>query len=148
MIPPALTISGVTGKSRVLCLQKRIGILRSYFRIPDGGRSSMVEPQIVVLVVAGSSPVGHPSSLNRCCDRFRLRKRGSARYDHAISSKKNYRSVIFLLQPILRICNFARNVDNAFRHMAIFSTFTITKQLSMGRCLRNVDSASRRKTTQ
>jgi hypothetical protein len=26
----------------------------------DGGRSSMVEPQIVVLVVAGSSPVGHP----------------------------------------------------------------------------------------
>jgi hypothetical protein len=28
----------------------------------DGGRSSMVEPQIVVLVVAGSSPVGHPAS--------------------------------------------------------------------------------------
>ena len=25
-----------------------------------GGRSSMVEPQIVVLDVAGSSPVGHP----------------------------------------------------------------------------------------
>jgi hypothetical protein len=25
-----------------------------------GGRSSMVEPQIVVLAVAGSSPVGHP----------------------------------------------------------------------------------------
>ena len=25
-----------------------------------GGYSSMVEPQIVVLVVAGSSPVGHP----------------------------------------------------------------------------------------
>jgi hypothetical protein len=47
-------------KSRVLCLQKRIGILRSYFRVSDGGRSSMVEPQIVVLVVAGSSPVGHP----------------------------------------------------------------------------------------
>jgi hypothetical protein len=29
-------------------------------RVNDGGRSSMVEPQIVVLVVAGSSPVGHP----------------------------------------------------------------------------------------
>jgi hypothetical protein len=28
----------------------------------DGGRSSMVEPQIVILVVAGSSPVGHPDS--------------------------------------------------------------------------------------
>ena len=27
-----------------------------------GGRSSMVEPQIVVLAVAGSSPVGHPIS--------------------------------------------------------------------------------------
>src|SRR5881398_893593 len=59
-VPPAPTISGVAGKSRVLCLQKRIGILRSYFGIFDGGRSSMVEPQIVVLVVAGSSPVGHP----------------------------------------------------------------------------------------
>jgi hypothetical protein len=32
-----------------------------YLRISDGGRSSMVEPQIVVLVVAGSSPVGHPA---------------------------------------------------------------------------------------
>ena len=30
----------------------------------DGGRSSMVEPQIVVLVVAGSSPVGHPGVHN------------------------------------------------------------------------------------
>src|SRR6266567_3077864 len=30
----------------------------------DGGRSSMVELQIVVLVVAGSSPVGHPIFLN------------------------------------------------------------------------------------
>lgn len=27
----------------------------------NGGRSSMVEPQIVILVVAGSSPVGHPT---------------------------------------------------------------------------------------
>ena len=26
----------------------------------NGGRSSMVEPQIVILVVAGSSPVDHP----------------------------------------------------------------------------------------
>ncbi len=28
--------------------------------VGDGGRSSMVEPQIVILVVAGSSPVDHP----------------------------------------------------------------------------------------
>ena len=28
--------------------------------VHGGGRSSMVEPQIVILVVAGSSPVGHP----------------------------------------------------------------------------------------
>ena len=31
----------------------------------DGGRSSMVELQIVVLVVAGSSPVGHPISFGK-----------------------------------------------------------------------------------
>ena len=45
-----------------MSLQKEIGILKSCFRANDGGRSSMVEPQIVVLVVAGSSPVGHPAS--------------------------------------------------------------------------------------
>ena len=28
---------------------------------PNGGRSSMVELQIVILAVAGSSPVGHPT---------------------------------------------------------------------------------------
>lgn len=30
-----------------------------------GGRRSMVDPQIVILVVAGSSPVGHPTSPSR-----------------------------------------------------------------------------------
>jgi hypothetical protein len=50
------------GESPVLYLQKKIRILKSCFRGNDGGRSSMVEPQIVVLVVAGSSPVGHPAS--------------------------------------------------------------------------------------
>jgi hypothetical protein len=34
--------------------------LKILLHITVGGRSSMVEPQIVVLVVAGSSPVGHP----------------------------------------------------------------------------------------
>ena len=34
--------------------------LKILFCVTVGGRSSMVEPQIVVLVVAGSSPVGHP----------------------------------------------------------------------------------------
>ena len=33
--------------------------------MPVGGHSSMVEPQIVVLDVAGSSPVGHPTKLSR-----------------------------------------------------------------------------------
>ena len=42
-------------------MQKNVGILESYFEPVNGGRSSMVEPQIVVLVVAGSSPVGHPA---------------------------------------------------------------------------------------
>src|SRR5205085_4403503 len=43
-----------------------------------GGYSSMVEPQIVVLDVAGSSPVGHPTftffpgSGNGCCPRVFL----------------------------------------------------------------------------
>ena len=37
--------------------------LKILFRLIGGGRSSMVEPQIVVLVVAGSSPVGHPDFL-------------------------------------------------------------------------------------
>ena len=59
MVPPALTISGGDGKSRALCLQRGTGILDSV-PLNRGGRSSMVEPQIVVLVVAGSSPVGHP----------------------------------------------------------------------------------------
>ncbi len=40
-----------------LCGEK----LESHF---DGGHSSMVEPQIVVLAVAGSSPVGHPFPLS------------------------------------------------------------------------------------
>jgi hypothetical protein len=31
------------------------------FPHPHGGRSSMVEPRIVVPDVAGSNPVGHPS---------------------------------------------------------------------------------------
>jgi hypothetical protein len=39
---------------------KRDSNFKILFRGNDGGRSSMVEPQIVVLVVAGSSPVGHP----------------------------------------------------------------------------------------
>jgi hypothetical protein len=39
---------------------KKNSNFKVFFRDNDGGRSSMVEPQIVVLVVAGSSPVGHP----------------------------------------------------------------------------------------
>jgi hypothetical protein len=46
-------------------LQKKIQNLESCFRVNHGGRSSMVEPQIVVLVVAGSSPVGHPIKNSR-----------------------------------------------------------------------------------
>ena len=34
----------------------------------DGGHSSMVEYQIVILGVAGSSPVGHPLALSRRWD--------------------------------------------------------------------------------
>ncbi len=59
-VPPAARITGEAEESRVLCLQKEIRILILFAGI-DGGRSSMVEPQIVILVVAGSSPVGHPA---------------------------------------------------------------------------------------
>ena len=48
-------------KKRVLFFAKQDSNLKILVRQrSDGGRSSMVEPQIVVLVVAGSSPVGHP----------------------------------------------------------------------------------------
>ena len=60
-VPPAARITVESEESRVLCLQKEIRIL-ILFPGNDGGRSSMVEPQIVVLVVAGSSPVGHPGA--------------------------------------------------------------------------------------
>ena len=36
------------------------GMIRAASRRKDGDRSSKVEPQIVILVVAGSNPVGHP----------------------------------------------------------------------------------------
>ena len=57
-----MRISKPIRESPVLCLQMQAGILKSVSS-GDGGRSSMVEPQIVVLVVAGSSPVGHPGVL-------------------------------------------------------------------------------------
>ena len=40
--------------------KSKIVSLLTYCGPPDGDRSSMVELQIVVLAVAGSSPVGHP----------------------------------------------------------------------------------------
>src|ERR1043166_3841436 len=75
-------------------LKNPFGIRKNFVRFPfpnfsirDGGRSSMVEPQIVVLVVAGSSPVGHPSlffgwesscSAARHLGVYRLRNRRNA----------------------------------------------------------------------
>src|SRR5580698_4319762 len=38
-----------------------------------GGYSSMVESKLVELVVAGSNPVGHPTSSRPTCKRFRYR---------------------------------------------------------------------------
>ena len=52
---------GSKSKKRALFFAKRDANLKLALRQQrDGGRSSMVELQIVVLVVAGSSPVGHP----------------------------------------------------------------------------------------
>ena len=41
-----------------LALRRKAITIQLLFR--DGDRSSKVEPQIVILVVAGSNPVGHP----------------------------------------------------------------------------------------
>ena len=51
-----------------------------------GGRSSMVEPQIVVLVVAGSSPVGHPWNFEFSSADFRFANRRSTA---ALSNQKS-----------------------------------------------------------
>ena len=119
----------------------------------------MVEPQIVVLVVAGSSPVGHPKSgfrdwvpfasdlgLKSSICRTRIAPPRApfqtSRIDGNIgirqttflnecvraigrADKENYKSVTFLLQRILHICNLARHVHTAQRHMAIDGTITI-----------------------
>ena len=54
-------MKGANGKSEPFIFAKSGSNLKVLVRYRgDGGRSSMVEPQIVVLVVAGSSPVGHP----------------------------------------------------------------------------------------
>ena len=57
------------------------------------------------------------------------------------SAQKSYKFVIFLLQRMLRICNLARHVHKAQRHMAIFDTVTITQQPSVAPGHGNIDSA-------
>jgi hypothetical protein len=47
------------GRALKICLAEPELALLS-FPPPHGGRSSMVEPRIVVPDVAGSNPVGHP----------------------------------------------------------------------------------------
>ena len=57
----------------------------------DGGRSSMVELQIVILVVAGSSPVGHPifwGKFWRASPRGNLRQRNDAAHGVVVVSIK------------------------------------------------------------
>src|SRR4030095_9468437 len=59
----------------------RLGPLPLQSQMPNlksesaGGHSSMVEPQIVVLVVAGSSPVDHPIFLKVRGEKFYFRRR-------------------------------------------------------------------------
>ena len=56
--PEIPTPAGQIHRLRKIRLASREGLLSS--ASPNGGHSSMVESQIVILVVAGSSPVGHP----------------------------------------------------------------------------------------
>jgi hypothetical protein len=53
-------VSGDCAKQLAFCPAVAIARLKTRISVRHGGRSSMVEPQIVVLVVAGSSPVDHP----------------------------------------------------------------------------------------
>jgi hypothetical protein len=54
---------------------------------------------------------------------------------------KNYKFVIFLLQQKLRICNLARHVHKAPRHMAIFDAVTITQRPSVAGRPGNINAA-------
>ena len=92
----------------------------------------MVEPQIVVLVVAGSSPVGHParSALNLAIKAFvqrRSRNGRFLRYNRRVVCPnpwvKNYKIVI---DAILQTCNLGRHVHKSHRHMALFRAITFT----------------------
>ena len=58
---------------------KTIGIFRKDANVrprKDGGRSSMVELQFVVLAVAGSSPVDHPIFLSEALPQIKASKSG------------------------------------------------------------------------
>ena len=86
----------------------------------------MVEPQIVVLVVAGSSPVGHPaqSTLNLAIKAFvkRSSRDGRSRRHNRCLIRpnlwlKNYEIVI---DAILQTCNLGRHVHKSQRYMALF----------------------------
>jgi hypothetical protein len=74
----------------------------------------------------------------------RARLNEAAQRPHGTISGKDITESSFFVDATFHICNLARHVHKAQRHMAIFSTFTITQQLSMVRCFGIFDSASRR----
>jgi hypothetical protein len=57
-----MMIHGTAGIDKNLLFGQSTFRSSAQFADIPGGRSSMVEHQIVVLVVAGSSPVAHPST--------------------------------------------------------------------------------------
>ena len=137
----------------------------------------MVEPQIVVLVVAGSSPVGHPApriqiSGLKLTDfglkRFHLAKAPrklllvtkrprsldktwvAQLLPYAITSllAKCYKIVIFLLtQHFISVISRAMVTNHSGTWRCSAHSRSL-QQLLMARSLRDLDSASRRKATQ
>ena len=107
----------------------------------------MVEPQIVVLVVAGSSPVGHPPLQIQISGLKLATLKLQQFHRNYIVAGKMLQNRNFSIDATFHICNLARHGQKPQWHMAIFSIFTITQQLSMGLCFRIFDSACRRKTT-
>ena|GEM_PF-1671950 len=78
-----------------------------------GGRSSMVEPQIVILVVAGSSPVGHPTSPPAWVRRNRPCTSDVAHRGGCLSSGTR---VLEPLSPTSRRPSFGIDPERPWRH--------------------------------
>ena len=90
----------------------------------------MVEPQIVVLVVAGSSPVGHPAqAIDLAIESFRAVQTSQRhrRYTGALLPQLVVENYKIAIDAILQTCNLGRHVHKSQRYMATFRAITFTQ---------------------